>query len=143
MKPAPLVILLAAALAGCGKGDGPAPTEGPSSAAETAAAVAEASTAAAAERPHAFAQCMVCHATQPDTNLIGPTLAGVFGRRAGSNPGFAYSAALKASGLTWDEASLDAFLVAPMTAVPGTRMSYAGLKDPDQRKALIAYLKTL
>lgn len=143
MKPAPLVILLAAALAGCGKGDGPAPTEGPSSAAETAAAVAEASTAAAAERPHAFAQCMVCHATRPDTNLIGPTLAGVFGRRAGSKPGFAYSAALKASGLTWDEASLDAFLVAPMTAVPGTRMSYAGLKDPDQRKALIAYLKTL
>ena len=143
MKPAPFVLLLAAALGACGKSSDAAPSDAPSSAAETAAAVAEASTAAAAERPQAFAQCMVCHATQPDTNLIGPTLASVYGRPAGANPGFAYSAALKSSGLTWDEASLDAFIAAPMTAVPGTKMSYSGLKDPDQRKALIAYLKTL
>ncbi len=94
-------------------------------------------------KPPAFAQCMACHAVEPGRNGVGPSLAGVFGRKAGSSPGFTYSAALKASGKVWDEATLDTFLTSPMTAVPGTHMTYMGQSDPAKRKALIDYLKTL
>ena len=93
--------------------------------------------------PVAFAPCMSCHAVTPGQNGIGPSLAGVFGRKAGMAPGFVYSEAMKDSGKTWDEASLDAFLTSPMGAVPGTRMTYMGQSDPAKRKAVIEYLKTL
>ena len=76
-------------------------------------------------------------------NGVGPSLAGVAGRKAGSVPGFAYSDANKASGLTWDEKTLDTYLTNPMKMVPGTKMTFAGLPDPAQRKAVIDYLKTL
>ena len=67
----------------------------------------------------------------------------MFGRKAGSLPGFDYSTAMKASGKVWDEAALDSFLTSPMAAVPGTRMTYMGQSDPAKRKAVIEYLKTL
>ncbi len=88
-------------------------------------------------------QCGICHATQPGRNMIGPTLAGVVGRQAGSVPGFHYSADHKKLGITWDAAALDRYLTNPRAMVPDTTMTYAGLKDPAKRADLIAYLATL
>lgn len=93
--------------------------------------------------PIAFRQCATCHGVEPGARSIGPSLAGVFGAKAGHVGDFAYSAALRQSDLVWDEATLHAFLEAPAKSVSGTKMSYAGLKDPAQRQAVIDYLKTL
>ena len=98
---------------------------------------------AAETKPVAFVPCMSCHAVTPGQNGIGPSLAGVFGRKAGMAPGFVYSEAMKDSGKVWDEATLDTYLTNPMGAVPGTRMMYMGQSDPAKRKAVIEYLKTL
>jgi cytochrome c len=86
--------------------------------------------------------CAICHTTEPGKNKIGPSLAGVVGRKAGSAPNYTYSEANKSSGATWDEATLDTYLTAPTKFVPGTKMVFAGLKNPDDRKAVIAWLKT-
>jgi cytochrome c len=94
-------------------------------------------------RPAAFAMCASCHQVEPGKHGVGPSLAGVFGARAGHAEGYGYSEAMKGSGLTWDEATLDRYLTAPMQAVPGTKMTFAGLKDEAQRKEVIAYLKGL
>lgn len=91
----------------------------------------------------AFAQCASCHSTKPGENGAGPSLAGVVGRKAGTLAGFSFSDANKASGIIWDEKALDTYLTNPAKMVPGTRMSYVGIADPDKRKALIEYLKTL
>ena len=100
-------------------------------------------TAAGGQRPAAFAQCTVCHAVEPDQNRIGPSLAGVYGAKAGHVGDFAYSQAMRASGLTWDEPTLDRFLESPLKTVPGTKMSFAGLRNAEQRRQVIDYLKTL
>lgn len=97
----------------------------------------------AAPRPAAFAQCAGCHSTEPGKNLFGPSLAGISGRRAASLPGYAYSPALKKSGITWNAKSLDRWLTAPQKAVPGTRMPLGGVQDPATRKALVDYLLTI
>jgi cytochrome c len=86
--------------------------------------------------------CSICHTTEPGKNKIGPSLAGVVGRKAGSAPNYSYSEANKSSGATWDEATLDTYLTAPTKFVPGTKMIFPGLKNPDDRKAVIAWLKT-
>jgi hypothetical protein len=75
--------------------------------------------------------------------LIGPSLFGVVNRPAGHEPGFHYSEANKNSGLTWDPATLDRYLAAPRQVVPGTFMTFPGLKDPSQRAEVIAFLETL
>lgn len=135
---------LAACTQAARQSDDPKPDAVPGTGGESpSVAVAQASAASAGEAPAAFRQCTICHATEPDRNLIGPSLAGVYGRKAGTVAGYPYSPALKQAGLTWDDAALDRFLAAPMTAVPGTRMTYAGLKDPAERKEVIAHLKTL
>jgi cytochrome c2 len=85
--------------------------------------------------------CAICHTLEAGKNKIGPSLAGVVGRKAGSVAGFAYSAANKDSGDIWDEPTLDAYLTAPQKFMPGTKMVFVGLKDPGDRKALIEYLK--
>jgi cytochrome c len=137
-----LTALSLLAVAGCGKAaresDDPKPGAAP-----PAEAVAEASVATAAEPPAAFLQCKICHTTQPGQHLVGPSLAGVYGKPAASAAGYPYSAALKQAGLSWDDATLDRFLTAPMKAVPGTRMTYAGQPDPAARREIIAYLKTI
>jgi cytochrome c2 len=104
---------------------------------------APASSNAASSPPAAFAQCATCHRVEPGANSIGPSLAGAFGARAGHVGDYAYSPAMRAAGLTWDEPTLDRFLAAPLETVPGTRMAFSGIKDPAQRQAVIAYLKTL
>lgn len=85
--------------------------------------------------------CAVCHTLEMGKNKIGPSLADVVDRKAGSVPGFAYSAANKNSGDTWDEQTLDTYLTDPKKFMPGTKMVFAGLKNPEDRKALIEYLK--
>lgn len=149
------VMVLGLALAACGspKDEAPAADAGADAAVttETAApaatgaeaAATETTAAAAGGKPAVFAQCAACHSVEPGKNGVGPSLAGIVGRKAGTVAGFAYSDANKNSGLTWDEATLDEYLTAPMKKVPGTKMSYAGLADAAKRKELIEYLKTL
>jgi cytochrome c len=86
-----------------------------------------------------YARCMACHALAYDRT--GPHHCGLFGRRAGSVPGFPYSEAMKRSDIVWSAATLDRFLANPTKVVPGTAMGYAGVTDPAERHALIAWLK--
>ncbi|NKI98273.1 cytochrome c family protein [Novosphingobium sp. SG707] len=91
-----------------------------------------------------FLQCGACHAVVPGAPAkVGPNLSGVFGRKAGAAAGFKYSPALAKAGLTWDEGNLDKWLTSPAKLVPGTIMLFPGLPKPEDRKAVIAYLKTL
>lgn len=90
-----------------------------------------------------FKKCIACHAVGENARAkIGPPLNGVVGHPAGSIEGFKYSGALLDAGITWDEESLSAFLKAPKTFVPGTKMSFAGLKTDEEIANVIAYLKT-
>jgi cytochrome c len=89
-----------------------------------------------------FAQCRACHQVGPTAkNAVGPTLNGLFGRSAGTVEGYSYSPANKNSGLTWDEATFVDYIKDPRKKIPGTKMVYAGLKDEQRIKDLIAYLK--
>ena len=103
---------------------------------------------AAAQDPDAgktvFKQvCSICHEVAQGRNRIGPSLFGIVGRKSGSVGGFHYSDGNKSAALTWDEATLDRYLVNPRGVVPGTTMAYAGLKDDQKRHDLITYLATL
>jgi cytochrome c len=86
-----------------------------------------------------YARCAACHALAFDR--VGPRHCGLFGRRAGSVPDFAYSPAMKQSAIIWDEKALDRFLAAPMKTIPGTTMTYDGVPDRLERADLIAYLR--
>lgn len=86
-----------------------------------------------------YAQCQICH--QIDRNAIGPRHRGLFGRKAGSLPDYNYSTALKNSGIVWNEQTLDQWLQGPVKMVPGTKMIFSGLSDPQERADVIAYLK--
>lgn len=134
--------MMALALAGCG-GSKDQDTSAPATPSASASTATEASADTGSKMPPVFAQCASCHSVKPGQNGIGPSLAGVFGRKAASAPGFEYSPALKGSGLTWNEASLDKWLTNPLAAVPGTKMTYAGQGDAAKRQELIDYLKTL
>jgi cytochrome c2 len=109
-----------------------------------AAAASTASPAqAAASPPPAFAQCRSCHSTEPGKSMIGPSLAGIFGTKAGEVAGYNFSTAMKESGLTWDEATLDKFLKSPREVISGTKMTFPGIPDQSKRAEVIAYLKSL
>ena len=89
-----------------------------------------------------YERCQACHSIERDRT--GPHHAGLFGRGAGSVPGFQYSPAMKkagTAGLVWNDDTLDKFLKAPTKFIPGTRMGYAGIKDDQERADLLAYLK--
>lgn len=104
---------------------------------------AAASAGDAANGAKLYAQCKICHAVEPDKNGLGPSLHGVVGRKAAALAGFNYSPAMKASGLTWTDAELNDYLRAPMKAVPGTKMAFAGIANDKNRADVIAYLDTL
>jgi cytochrome c len=116
-----------------------------------AAALAAASLPALAQEGNAeegaevFKKCRACHDIGPGAkNKVGPVLNGILGRKAGTIEGFPYSDANKASGakgLTWTEDVLFKYLENPLAFMPGTKMAFAGLKDPQDRKDLIAFLK--
>ncbi|MGZ6050329.1 MAG: c-type cytochrome [Phenylobacterium sp.] len=88
-----------------------------------------------------FALCQTCHTlVEGAPNMTGPNLHGVFGRKAASLPKFTYSDVLKATGWTWDAGKIDTWITDPKAALPGTKMTFAGLKDPKDRTDVIAYL---
>ena len=87
-----------------------------------------------------FEECVACHALEKDKDSVGPSLYGVFGRKAGENGAFRYSPALRRSGITWDETTIEAFISDPQATVPGNRMPFAGIPDAAARADLIAYL---
>jgi cytochrome c len=150
--------LATASLAACGKSGGQATgSEG------AAGAPASAPTALTDEQKHelvehlpapyntgdlangkkVFAICKSCHTTvQGGSDMTGPNLWGVFGRKAGTEGTFKYSDGLKAAGFTWDAARIDQWIANPRAVVPDTKMSFAGVKDAKDRTDLIAYLKT-
>ncbi|MBB4642169.1 c-type cytochrome [Rhizorhapis suberifaciens] len=97
---------------------------------------------AAPSKPSAFTQCAVCHKVDDSgKHGIGPNLSGVYGEKAGTKAGFNFSPAMKSWGKKLDDAALNAFLENPRKSVPGTKMAFAGLKDPAKRKAIIDWLK--
>lgn len=119
-----------------------APPPAPSAAAPAATVNFVSLTGDAAKGEKVFTQCKTCHVAEQGVNRIGPSLWGVVGRPAGSIEGFKYSDANKNSGLTWTDEQLYTYLEAPRKVVPGTTMSFAGLKKPQDRADVIAYLKT-
>jgi cytochrome c len=106
-----------------------------------AAATAARADGDAARGEQRFKECAACHSVAQGSNNVGPSLAGVFGRPAGSLPDFRYSNAMRKSGITWTEQALDEFLADPQKRVPANRMPYAGLPDATARADLIAYLE--
>ena len=100
---------------------------------------ANAGDAAAGEK--VFKKCKACHAIEAGKNKVGPSLAGVVGAEAGKVEGYKYSSAMMESGLVWDEATLDVYLADPKGVVKGTKMSFAGLKNEEDRADVIEYLK--
>ena len=123
----------------------PAPTDtATATAAPTPTASASASaapTTAAVTEPAAFAVCKACHSVEPGKNGIGPSLAGIWGEKAGAVPGFEFSDAMKGSGLTWNQATLDRYLTDPRGVVPGTKMAFGGVADAAKRQAIIDWIK--
>ena len=91
-----------------------------------------------------FGACAACHSVEPGRHMTGPSLAHVWGRKAGTVPGFTrYSDALLKSGITWNAATLDEWLRNPAKLVPGTAMSFPGLDDAQARADIIAYLQAV
>lgn len=89
-----------------------------------------------------FAICKSCHTLVPGgANMTGPNLHGMFGRKPGTAEGYKYSDVVKAATFTWDAEHLDQWLTSPKTFMPGTKMTFMGVKDAKDRTDLIAYLK--
>jgi len=151
-------VVLAATLCGCSKSatappaadqsastvGPPAPMSDADKAKALAALPAPYNTADLANGESKFALCSTCHTTaQGGPNMTGPNLHGVFGRKAASVADFKYSDALKATGWTWDPAHVDTWITDPKVALPDTKMTFVGLKDPKDRTDVIAYLMVL
>lgn len=93
-----------------------------------------------------FRKCGICHTATEPTNRVGPSLLGVIGRPVATAPDYSYSSAMRefgADGKVWDEARLSEYLLSPKAMVPGTKMTFAGLKKPADIADVIAYLKSV
>jgi len=104
----------------------------------TGSAAAQAGDASAGEK--VFNQCKACHTVEAGKNRVGPSLHGVVGRKAGTVEGFNYSQPMKDWGMTWTPENLDKYLADPKAAIPGNKMAFAGVKSPEDRANVIAYL---
>jgi cytochrome c len=142
----PLLVLTA-----CGADPAPGPVEqiivrepGAAPVATAAAVVAsDPANTLIAEGKAAFANCSACHAVEQGApNGAGPNLLGIVGKAAGKVAGFAYSDALKSSGITWTAAELDSYIANPAAKIPGTTMVAGAIADPTKRQAVIAYLES-
>ena len=103
------------------------------------ALVAHAQGAGDAQRgAQVFAQCKVCHSLEAGKNMLGPSLHGLLGRKAGSVPGYAYSPAMKNANVTWDDDTLSKYLADPKAFIPGDKMVFPGVKDPSKLGDLLA-----
>ncbi|WP_081856625.1 cytochrome c family protein [Sphingobium sp. DC-2] len=123
-------------LTAAAEGNSDAVAEAPPAASSTLAA------AAPAKPPAAFAICTTCHtASKGGAHGIGPNLYGVYGAKAGEGSFTRFSPAMKASGIIWDDAKLDAWIEKPSAVIPGTTMAFAGIKDAEKRRQIIAYLR--
>ena len=130
-----IIATAALVLSACGGESKPVADE-----AETATSVV----AVAKTGEEVFKKCAACHTVDNGgTNGIGPNLHGIAGAKVAGVAGFVYSSAMTAKGGVWDDAALDAYIASPRVAVPGTKMSFTGISDADERKVLIDYLKTL
>jgi nitrite reductase (NO-forming) len=87
-----------------------------------------------------FRKCQVCHSLEPGKNVLGPSLAGIMGRKSGAEQNYAYSPAMKDANLTWDAKTLDAYLEDPQKFVPGNKMPFPGLKTAQDRADVVAFL---
>ena len=97
----------------------------------------------AASGEKVFLACKTCHSPEAGKNMVGPSLHAIQGRHSGEIPGYTYSAANKGSGIVWSDEKLFQYLENPQRVIPGTKMSYTGVKDPQKRADVIAYLNTL
>jgi cytochrome c len=160
MRVYPFISLLAAlALTDCGKsppGAHVAPTADSGSSAESPTPTDAQKKAILATLPAAyqladldngqakFALCQSCHTTgKGEAPMVGPNLWGIFGRKAGSAPGFTYSDGMKALGVTWDAPTIDKWISNPRAMNPGTKMTYLGMENPKDRIDVVAYLKVI
>ncbi len=136
------LLLGALALAACGPGGGTLSNDDPKVKALVGELGPDYAAADVVNGRTKFEQCRQCHTiANGGPNMTGPNLYGVFGRKAGSKPGFAYSDKLPASGIVWDAPALDKWIANPRDDVPGTKMSFVGDPDPRERKDIIAYVK--
>jgi cytochrome c len=107
-----------------------------------AAAQAAAAQGDAARGAQAFSQCAICHSLEAGQNRVGPSLNGLFGRKAGMVPGFDYSAAMRTAAVVWNRDTLGKYLADPNKFIPGTKMAFPGIKDPSRLSDLLSYLET-
>jgi nitrite reductase (NO-forming) len=119
----------------------PAPAHAMQHAAAPAQPAATAGTVAAGQQ--VFKKCRACHSVIAGKNMVGPSLAGVVGRKAGTEAGYSYSTAMKQANIVWDAKSLDAYLTNPQKLVPGNKMPFPGLKSDHDRDDIIAYLVSI
>jgi cytochrome c len=90
-----------------------------------------------------YEECAACHSIKSGESGVGPSLSGVVGKKAGENPDFRFSPAMRRSGITWSQATLNEFIADPQKMVPDNRMPYSGLADARGRADLVAYLLTI
>jgi len=130
-------------LFGCGGSEQPAqPADAATEVAETADLETLLANADIARGETLYFQCRACHTVEQDgTNKVGPKLWGMFGREAGAVPGFAYSDAVKNSGVVWTPETVNAWLEQPADYLPGNIMVFVGVKKPQDRANMIAYLQ--
>jgi cytochrome c len=95
----------------------------------------------AARGKEIFQRCALCHSLAEGENGVGPSLHGLFGRKAGTAPDYSFSQAMKNSGIVWNETALKKFLTDPQAAVPGTKMETGAVDNPEALDDLLAYLK--